>query len=260
MVKLGLGLVFVLSLSAVACAATPAPKAVQAEPVEASSEPATEKEEPTSTTTTLAAAIPSEPQSDDSDAACAGEISVKDVKACTVTPAFVKRLCSAIYPEATLGLFAKGTPFTRVWMAGDVEAWNASAGLSRRAKLGFDEEVIVLGKHQAASTGGIVMTGTMASYDVVRADGTCFSVMEGELTTRRPPAPKSAAIAWGRLEEPTRHALLGVPKVKAAYDAVTKACSGDKTKACDKADAKLAQAILDAVRNGVELPKPVRKP
>ena len=255
MLKLGMGLVGLLSLSAVACAATPAPKA--ATPSEPA--PVEQKEEAISTTTTFAAAIPAE-EKEETDAACAGEVNVKDAKACTVAPAYVKRLCSAIYPEATLALFSKGTPFTRVWMAGDVEAWNASAGLSRRAKLGFDEEVIVLGKHQAPSAGGIVMTGTMASYDVVRADGTCFSVMEGELTTRRPPAPKSASIAWGRLEEPTRHALLTVPKVKAAYDSVTKACAADRTKACDKADAKFAQAILDAVRNGVELPKPVRKP
>ena len=40
------------------------------------------------------------------------------------------------------------------------------------------------------------MTGAQAAYDVLCWDGSCVSVMEGELTTRRPPAPKPNP--WGR--------------------------------------------------------------
>src|SRR6266850_2537536 len=80
-------------------------------------------------------------------AACASEGQLKDTKTCLPPPAFAKKLCGGIYPEVALGLFVKGTPWTRVWLAGDVDAWNASGGLTHRAKLVFDEEVVVLSKH-----------------------------------------------------------------------------------------------------------------
>lgn len=147
--------------------------------------------------------------------ACGAEATIKDAKLCLPEATFAKKLCTGNYPEVALGLFGKGTPWTRIYLAGDVEAWNASGGRTHRAKLAFDEEMLVLGKHGAGG-GGIVMTGAQASYDVLRWDGSCVSVMEGEITTRRPPAPKPADVGFSRLEEPTRHALLATPKVKSA--------------------------------------------
>ena len=144
-------------------------------------------------------------------------------------------------------------------------AWNASGGgFTHRAQLAFDEEVIVLSRHAAPSMGGIVMTGQMASYDVLRWDGSCVSVMEGELTTRRPPAPKPAPVPWSRLEEGTRRALLTSPKVKATHDSLGKACSSVSSpaekKTCDKADRAFTQAVADFVRGGAPLPAPSRRP
>jgi len=196
---------------------------------------------------------------------CAAEGTLKDVRTCLPEAAFAKRLCGGIYPEVALGLFAKGTPWTRVYLAGDVEAWNASGGLTHRAKLAFDEEVIVLARHGAGgASGGIVMTSAQASYDVVRWDGSCVSVMEGEITTKRPPAPKPAEVPWSRLEETTRRALLATPKVKGAHEALGKACSSVSTaaekKSCDKADKAFTQSIVEAVRNGASLPSPARRP
>ncbi|MDF2694865.1 MAG: hypothetical protein K0S65_3248, partial [Labilithrix sp.] len=133
-----------------------------------------------------------------------------------------------------------------------------------RAKLAFDEEVIVLSRHSAGGGGGIVMTGAMASYDVLRWDGTCVSVMEGELTTRRPPAPKPAPVSWSRLEETTRRALLASPKVKATHDSLDKACgsvaSAVEKRSCEKADKTFAAAVVDFVRAGGALPVPARRP
>jgi hypothetical protein len=161
-------------------------------------------------------------------------------------------------------MFAKATPWTRTWLAGDVEAWNASGGgFTHRTKLAFDEEVIVLSKSAAPSTGGIVMTGAMASYDVLRTDGTCVSVMEGELTMRRPPAPKPASVPWSRFDEPTRRALLASPKIKSTLESLDKACAGPEKKACEKADRAFAQAVLDYVakeNGGGRLPTPARRP
>jgi hypothetical protein len=196
--------------------------------------------------------------------ACVGEQSMRDVTICVPPGMFAKKLCGGIYPEVALTMFAKGTPWTRVWLAGDVEAWNASGGLTHRAKLAFDEEVIVLSRHSAGGGGGIIMTGSMASYDVLRWDGTCVSVMEGELTTRRPPAPKPASVPWGRLEETTRRALLASPKVKATHDSLDKACasvsSPAEKRSCEKADKAFANAVADFVRSGGTLPTPARRP
>ncbi len=256
------GMVVALGLALGGAACAPAPKTVRV-----ASAPRVEASDAVSTTT-FAAAVPESSAVEEAPpqaaeplpSACEGESTIKDAKLCVAPRTFAKKLCSGIYPEVALSLFAKGTPWTRLWLAGDVDAWNASGGLTHRAKLAFDEEVIVLSKHGAAQTGGIVMTGSMASYDVVRLDGTCVSVMEGELTTRRPPAPKPAMVPWSRLEEPTRHALLASAKVKSMHDAFEKACNTGDKKACDKAERTFSQAILEHVRSGAVLPEPARRP
>ena len=246
-----------VGLSAVACAAAPAAPATPDRVAQ----------------TTLAVGIggttaeekAEEPAPAPLPSTCGADGTIKDVKLCMPERTYAKKLCSGTYPEVALGLFGKGTPFTRVYLAGDVEAWNASGGRTHRTKLAFDEEVMVLGTHGAGAAGGIVMTGAQASYDVLRWDGTCVSVMEGELTTRRPPAPKPADLQFSRLEESTRHALLAMPKVKATHEALFKACTSVATpvekKACDKADKAFSLAIVDAIRAGAAaLPAPARRP
>jgi len=187
---------------------------------------------------------------------CAGEQSLGKMKVCLPPTDFVKKMCAASYPDATLSLFAKGTPWTRMWLTGDIEAWNANGGLTSRANLAFDEEVIVLSRH--ASPGGIQMSSG-GSLDVLRWDGSCVSVQEGELTAKRPPAPKPAAMRWHRFETATQKALLSSAKVKATRDAADKACSGEKT-ACDRAEQESAMAIAQTVRGGATLPAPAKRP
>ena len=226
-------------------------------------------------TTALAAPADEGPSADKSaDAApapmpipttCGAEGAMNSTKLCMPERSYAKKLCSGVYPEVALGLFAKGTPFSRIYLAGDVEAWNASGGRTSRAKLAFDEEVLVLAKNGAVPSGGIVMTNAQSSYDVLRWDGSCVSVMDGEVTTKRPPAPKPAELAWSRLEENTRRALLEIPKVKTTYAALNKQCTlaaGDSLdrKGCDKAVKTFNQAIVDAVRAGATLPAPGRRP
>lgn len=219
-------------------------------------------------TTTLAAAVSdthaeedAKPESEPLPSACESEAAgPRSGKHCVVPRSFAKKVCEGIYPEIALSMFAKGSPWTRSWLAGDVDAWNASGGRTHRAKLAFDEEVIVLAKHGAAQTGGIVMTGAMASYDVLRFDGTCVSVMDGELTTQRPPKPKAANVSWNRLEEGMRHALLASPKVKSTHAAFEKACNMDDRKSCEKAERAFNQAVLEHVRSGASLPEPSRRP
>jgi len=217
-------------------------------------------------TTTLSAAMPARPPvaapaPEALPTECESESKLKGTKMCVVPRAFSKKLCAGVYPEVALKMFGKDTPWTKLWLAGDVDAWNASGGLTHRAKLAFDEEIVVLAKHGAAQTGGIVMTGSGASYDVLRADGTCVSVMEGELTARRPPKPKFANVAFRHLEEGTRHALLASPKVKASYASFEKACNMGDKKTCEKAEQSFSQAIVSAVRSDASvLPDPSRRP
>ncbi len=180
-------------------------------------------------------------------------------KLCLPTNAWTKKMCASSYPEVALSMFGKATPWTRVYLAGDVDAWNASGGLTHRTQLMFDEEVIVLSKHAPAGSGGIVMTGMQASVDVLRWDGSCVSVMEGEITAKKPPQPKPSAIPFSRLDEGTRHTLLEAPKVKKLYADLGKACGGEKA-ACDKADKAFAAAIAVVVGAGASLPAPGRRP
>lgn len=269
--KLSMVLVSLLGLSAAACAGRPAALARIAGTRAIQTSDATPA---AGRSTTLATAISGEETRDEAKAdepaplpsSCEAEGTLKDAKLCMPDRAYAKKLCGGVYPEVALGLFGKGTPFTRVYLAGDVEAWNASGGRTHRMKLAFDEEVLVLAKNGAAAMGGIVMTGAQNSYDVLRWDGTCVSIMDGELTTKRPPTPKPAELAFSRLEEPTRHALLEAPKVKARHAALGKACVISATatsadnKACDRADKAFAQAIVESVRNGAALPSPSRRP
>ncbi len=261
--------------AAVGCSAAPIMTPTRI--AEAQSSQGSDATPPTGRATTLAAAISGqaageEPKADEPaplPSTCGAEGTFKDTKLCMLERAYAKKLCGGVYPEVALGLFGKGTPFSRVYLAGDVEAWNASGGRTHRTKLAFDEEVLVLGKNGAGASGGIVMTGAQASFDVLRWDGSCVSVMEGELTARKPPAPKPADVSFSRLEPSTRSALLASPKVKATHEALSKACSSvsstsataaDK-KACEKADRAFSLAIVDAVRAGAAaLPAPTRRP
>ena len=190
-----------------------------------------------------------------------------DAKPCLPDTDFAKRLCSGVFPEVALTLFGKSQPWTRGYLTGDTEAWNASGGKVTRSHMIFDEEVLVMARRE--HKGGIVITGAAQTYDVLRWDGTCVSLEGGEMTFKKPPVPKSAPIPWRRLSEATRTALLATPKVQASQKLVQKECTGapststsakSGTTRCDKADAAFDKSITDYVRTGGELPVPARRP
>jgi hypothetical protein len=183
-------------------------------------------------------------------------------KLCTPSADFAKRLCAGDYPDVALALMGKGTPFTRSYMTRNVDAWNASGGRTHLAKVAFDEEVMVV-QYRKAQAGGIVMVsanGESGSYDVLRWDGSCVSVMAEEITLARPPQPKRASIPWRHLDDATKTALLAVPAVKNSYTALGKACDGTVAGKCTKAENALSSAVVDFVRNGGALPPPARRP
>jgi len=176
---------------------------------------------------------------------------------CVAGAQFADKVCAASQPDLALVLFTKGSPWTRLYLKGDVDAWNAEGGAAARAKLQFDEEVIVL-KRRTPPKGSVVVVGSGGGYQVMRWDGNCYSLDEGEVTTRRPPKAKHPLIMWKYLTEGTRNSLLGDATLKAAYDKRGKECkgamSGEVPIACEQADTALSNGVVDAVKGGLAIP------
>jgi hypothetical protein len=192
--------------------------------------------------------------------ACAGEASASP---CTPPPAFVDALCAGGYLEASLSMFAKGTPWTRAYLRGDVDGWYASGSGSPRTKLVFDEETLVLRVRNQPTT-GVVVSGGGASYDVLRWDGYCYTLDEGEVTLKAPPKAKHPSLPFHHLSEATQATLLRDEKVRAARTRRGKECKGammgDVTLACEQADRALGDAIVQYLVSGGTLPAPARIP
>jgi hypothetical protein len=232
------------------------------------SSPEKPAEAPAQTAAPAAApAPPAAPQADAEDnkptTALPTECEKRTDGLCTPPFKFVKRLCGGFYPDVALSMFAKGTPWTRGYLARNVEAWNASGGASSSDKLEFDEEVLVLA-HTAADAGGMQVSGTSGGYDVLRWDGTCASLMGEELTLKVPPKAKSARIPWRNLDDKIREALLAEDKIgKVAGDRKREckgATMGEVSVKCVKADAQLSVVVVDYVRGGGTIPAPAHLP
>ena len=181
---------------------------------------------------------------------------------CVPDPVFVKRLCNGNFPDVALLLMSKSMPFAHAYLRGDVDGWNAEGGASARARLKFDEEVLLL-KKRSANSGGMQVSGT-GGYLVMRWDGNCYTLSDDEVTTHKPPAAKFAPIQWRYLADATKNGLLDNDQVKAAYEKRGKECkgavSGDVTLSCQKADEALSAAVVAAVRGGASVPTPEHIP
>src|SRR5262249_799975 len=87
---------------------------------------------------------------------------------CPPPRTFVKLLWGEYpMPDVALKMFAKDSPWTRVFLNRNLDAWYTSGQQSTTAKLLFDEEVIVLA-HAKASSGGMVVGNGGTPYDVLR--------------------------------------------------------------------------------------------
>jgi hypothetical protein len=89
-------------------------------------------------------------------------------------------------------------------------------------------------------------------------------VTEKALMDNAPGISKSAPIVWKYLEEPMRAALLNDKQVGRAEDTYKAECKGSSsthpTPQCKRATAHLNQAIMRALRSGIELPLPEKRP
>lgn len=177
---------------------------------------------------------------------------------CTPPKAFVQRLCRSTHPDVALAMFRKTTPWTRAYVRRNMEAWYTEAR-SRPRQLTFGEEVIIVHDRASSSTG--VRVSGSGSYDVLRWDGSCVSMMSDEIALRPPTSLEVARIPWRRLAPPIRNQLLEDTTVAQRVKQRRDHCRDDPDGArCTRADQGLSRMIAHYLRQGGEIPDPVRLP
>ncbi len=183
---------------------------------------------------------------------------------CVMPESYVKRLCAEAYPELALYLFAKDSPWTRIYVsARKVEPFNGHGGPSSDKDLEFDEELLVLSTRDP-NLGGMSVSGVEKSYDVLRWDGTCATLQAGEVRLHQPPQPKHAVVEWRHLDIEVRNALREDDKIKALAEKRRRECKGVTmgvvSAQCEKADTALKSRVVQVIRDGFQIPKPTTLP
>jgi hypothetical protein len=129
--------------------------------------------------------------------------------------------------------------------------------------LQFGEEVIVLRRRGAGTATGVQISGP-TDVDVLRWDGTCATIRQEMFVSYIPGDMISPRIVWRYLEDPIRESSRKNSAVAAAEVSERRDCrSSSPTKPspeCDKAMKRLTEAIVIAVRLGIELPDPQNVP
>jgi hypothetical protein len=185
-----------------------------------------------------------------------------DGSVCLPPPAFATAMCNKSFSTVALYLFSKGTPWTRAYSRTRARAWNASGGGSSGNPMLFGEEVIVL-RHRKPKLGGMQVSGAGASYDVLRWDGDCATLHEGELSFRRPSKVAYPRLIFRRFEPEVKKALKSGP-LRPTYLKHRRACKGvtvgNVSKACAKLDKKFSRALAVHVSTVGDVPVPKRLP
>jgi hypothetical protein len=183
---------------------------------------------------------------------------------CLPPQGWVKRLCDDVYPDVALHMFAPGTPWKRLYMLARAEPVNASGGaslLGERMERG--EEVIAL-KRRSEGEGQVQVGDNNAGYDVLRWNGACATIHDGDYAEDRPSRIYQSKSEWRRISLPLRQHLEAQPAIGAAYAARSKSChgfsmgkvSGD----CESNDRLLWEEVVRYVQTGARLPPASRMP
>jgi hypothetical protein len=145
-------------------------------------------------------------------------------------------------PTAALRVLASNKKLRVGYLTRDMEAWSTGNARQTKSRARFDEEVMVLSTR--ASKSSVVVTGAAVSYEVLRWDGSCASLMGEELTFRRAPRPVRP-IRVDRLYLPMQTKLLDDARIHAAADRASSACSADdKAVACDLARRTFGDVVV----------------
>jgi hypothetical protein len=186
----------------------------------------------------------------------------KHRKECVPPPGWVKRLCEDVYPDVALHMFSPGTPWKRLYMVARAEPFNASGGASLLGdKLERGEEVIALRRR---SNDGSFQVGDIAGYDVLRWNGACSTIHDGDFASDRPSRVVQSKVEWRRLGLPLRQQLEAQPAISAAYEARRKSCKGHSigmvSDDCEENDKLLMEEVVRYIQSGPKLPPAAKLP
>jgi hypothetical protein len=181
---------------------------------------------------------------------------------CLPPEPWVNKLCNDIYPDVALHMFKPGTPWQRFYMLARAEPFNASGGMSLLGdKLEYGEEVIALRRR---GSGGEIQIGDQSGYDVLRWNGSCATIHDGDFSTSPPRQVRHSRVEWRKLSVEVRNALEEEPEIQATNAARRRHCRGatmgSVTAECEEYDKRLVEEVVRHVRTGARLPAAVRAP
>jgi len=182
---------------------------------------------------------------------------------CLPPSAWVSKLCNGVHPEVALHMFRGGSPWLRLYARATAPAYNGAGGPSLSdERVNRGEELIALRRNTDArdSSAGEMSVGDTAGYDLLRWNGSCVTLHDGEYSTKRPRRSNYARIEWKWLGDEVQSALRNDDDVGRAFLARRKECQGATlgrvTKKCVEQDNSFVAAIVGYVRAGGELPAP----
>ncbi len=181
---------------------------------------------------------------------------------CLPPAEWVQRLCDDIYPDLALHFFAPNTPWKRLYMLARADAFNASGGMSLVGdQMQPGEEVIALRRR---NNDGPLRVGENAGYDVLRWNGACATIHDGDFSTTMPAEVRHASIEWRRLGLPLRQALEAEPTIGHIYETRHAKCKGKSmgivSADCEKYDIMLIDEVVRYVKRGGKVPQPTKLP
>jgi hypothetical protein len=187
---------------------------------------------------------------------------VRDV--CVPPPDFVDRLCRRNFPDVAVYMMGPRQPWTHRYVrAKEAQAVNPITGRVGEVPLTFGEELIILRYKTGPTDGGMQVSGT-ERYEVLRWDGTCASLEEGEFVETVPAKQRRyVAATWQRLGDRYRAALLESSAVAEAEEIRATDCKGfglGRPPKCHKALEELNRVVAEAVHDGFDLPLPESMP
>jgi hypothetical protein len=182
---------------------------------------------------------------------------------CMPPSKWVNKLCGGIHPEVALHMFRGGSPWKRLYSRARAPAFNGTGGPSLPDEtVAMGEELIALRRNgdTRQSSAGEMSIGDTAGYDLLRWNGSCVTLHDGEFSTKPPRRRKHAHVEWKALGDEVMSALRTDGPVRRAFVARRKECKGATigrvTKKCVEQEQTLVTAIVDYVRSGGELPEP----